>query len=183
MASLTLQFPTEDTLVPVTPRTTNDLPPEITGNAIWDQGESTRNPFTYWTTIRGRLTPVKFINNRWFILTFHQGSFHTRQGLLIAVNNVFGLRSYPEPPTTPAPPTSRAGFRFTPDDSSSSESSGESTATQQSFSDAQEIPTLHINTTQLQIEAPPTHSAENAPLFGAPPRDDPPETHPPNATT
>ena len=68
---------------------------------------------------------------------------------------------------------------FNPDESSSS-SSGESTATQQSFSDALETPALQVDTAITIQEEPPEQPAL-APLFAEPP-EDPPEDPNPNPT-
>lgn len=56
-----------------------------------------------------------------------------------------------------------------------SESSGESTATQQSVSDAQEVPQLHIDTTVAQQSKvlPEQLASVLAPLFEQPPEDPP----------
>lgn len=168
MASLNLAFPEDNSLVSAPLRTTNDLPPQIVGNVAWHQGHSRRNPFMYWVSINNRDTPVKFINNHWFALTAYQGAYHTQRSLIIPTDNDLGLHGYPE--QTPLQPVTRTGFGYNPDESSS-ESSGESTATQQSFTDTQETPALQINTSVLH--APPDNSAPEQ-LF-APPQEDPHE--------
>ena len=149
MASLTLDIPEDDSFIPIALRPTDNLPAHIKGTAAWHQGHSQNNPFTYWVSINNRDTPVEFINNRWFILQVYCGQYHTKQSLIIALKNSLNLHVYPDPiqiQDLPARTTLCASFGFDPNASSSS-SSRESTATQQSFSDAQEVPTLHINTT------------------------------------
>ena len=160
MASLTLALPEDNSLVPVTLRINDDLPSHIKGTATWNQGQSIRNPFTYKVSINDRETPVEFINNHWFILTFQWDGFHTKRSSLIAPENVFGLRSFPKQPTVPPSQTSsHAGFGYNPTAESLSESGRGSTVTQQSFSDAPEAPVLHIDTSVLQSEVPPNPAA------------------------
>ena len=51
MATLNLDIPEDNSLVPVTPRTTNDLPLHIKGHAAWHRGHNQTNPPTYWVEI------------------------------------------------------------------------------------------------------------------------------------
>lgn len=122
-------------------------------------------------------TPVEFINNRWFFLQLYCGQYCTKQSLIITLDNEFGLHSYPDPrqiQNLPACPTLCAGFGFDPNVSLSL-SSGESTATQQSFSDAREMPALHVNTAVTIQEDPPEQPTLPQVSLFAEPLKDPPE--------
>ena len=57
----------------VRPRTTNDLPDEITGSrAIWYAPKESPNghniPPSYHAEIQGKPAPIEFINNQWYII-------------------------------------------------------------------------------------------------------------------
>ena len=178
MASLTLDIPEGNTLVPLTPRITDDLPAHIKGNVAWHQGCNRTNLPTYWVSINNQDTPVELINNCWFVLQLYCRRFCTKRSLIIALKNSLGLNIYSNPPQIQAL-TTHTGFGFDPN-VSLSESSRESTATQQSFSDAQETPELHIDTTVTsQEEVPPIQTTSVlTPLFTQGPEDPPENLNP-----
>ena len=137
----------------------------------WHQGHNWTNPSTYWVAIDKQNTPVELISNCWFILTLYHGWFCTKQSSIVALKNTLGLNLYPNPVQTPALSTHNH-FGFDPN-TSSSELSRESITTQQSFSNAWEVPELHVNTAVASQEAPleqPT-LAPSASLFTQPLKD------------
>ena len=142
MASLHITF-TNDDLVPVTPRFTDDLPLQVKRTTQWLQISSWRPPCYFVTSNCNTQEPVELINNKWYWLVIVNDTLCTRASNIISQNNnVLGWWL----PTDPAHPdyhplSTQHGstFGFNPD---SSLSSGSSTTTVHTAPNPSKLPDL-----------------------------------------
>jgi hypothetical protein len=178
VASLQIAFAPNNQATPVTRRTHDNLPTHVKGTVEWNK-PNRGYYIPQHLTINNALSPVEFINNRWYELRYDASArtFYTQENLSIPIQNVFGIGfwnetdpqhpDYQPPSRTP----SRASFRFTPgafDSSDSSEGSDTVSAhsaisVQSTRSPVTEIPAIHstfgpINT---PIETPDVDMSAN----------------------
>ena len=104
VASLSITFPDDDSLVPVICCMQDNLPLQVKGSAIWLLcGISSKGYYIpqEYTTLNNN-EPVEFINQQWHGLVFHQQTLSTRWSLAIAFANSLGLGWWA--PTDPVHP-------------------------------------------------------------------------------
>jgi hypothetical protein len=77
-------------------RTTDDLPSEIKGKAVWTDHTDSRQS-AYYIRIRKYHYSVEYINERWYHISWDAGTYHTKEGREITQHLNIGLGTKKEP--------------------------------------------------------------------------------------
>jgi hypothetical protein len=85
-----LQIPKNNEEIAFPNRTMDDLPTEIKGKALWTDHTDPRQS-AYYIHIRKYHYPVKYINGRWFHISWDAGTYHTKEGHKITQHLTIGL--------------------------------------------------------------------------------------------
>jgi hypothetical protein len=79
LAALILSLPKNDEEISFSNRTTDDLPGEIKGKAVWTDHTDSRQS-AYYIRIRKYHYSVEYINECWYHISWDAGTYHTKEG-------------------------------------------------------------------------------------------------------
>jgi hypothetical protein len=93
---LILPLPKNDEEVSFSNRTTDDLPNEIKGKAVWTDHTNSQQS-AYYICIRKYHYSVEYINKHWYHISWDAGTYHTKEGREITQHLNIGLGTKKEP--------------------------------------------------------------------------------------
>jgi hypothetical protein len=91
-----LQLPRNDQEIAFPNRTTDDLPSEIKGKALWTDHTDLQQS-VYYICIRKYHYPVEYINESWYHINWDVGTYHTKEGQEITQHLNIRLGTKKEP--------------------------------------------------------------------------------------